>query len=165
MSHFFMQLKYKTTGAGCLDFTTINLKYVLFLCMKTNFGWLNLVHFSFLRQANHPRFVGENLNKNKEIYHRIESLAKKHQTSPIQLALSWVLHQGNDVVPIPGESSLIYNWHETNQDSLRSGFEFFIFSVFLPAFVCSWNQSRNVVSVHWHIVHLVVNFHCRDNKD
>ncbi|XP_020422906.1 peptide-N(4)-(N-acetyl-beta-glucosaminyl)asparagine amidase isoform X2 [Prunus persica] len=56
--------------------------------------------------ANHPRFVGENIDKNKNIYHRIESLAKKHQTSPVQLALSWVLHQGNDVVPIPGTTKI-----------------------------------------------------------
>lgn len=30
-------------------------------------------------------------------------MAKKHGCTPIQLALAWVLHQGNDVVPIPGE--------------------------------------------------------------
>ncbi|KAL1294334.1 hypothetical protein AAHE18_19G134500 [Arachis hypogaea] len=43
-----------------------------------------------------------NLKKNKKIYERIESLAKKHQCSPVQLALAWILQQGNDVAPIPG---------------------------------------------------------------
>ncbi|KAL7110710.1 hypothetical protein ACP275_05G042600 [Erythranthe tilingii] len=51
---------------------------------------------------NHPRFTGENWEKNKAIYFRLEELAKKHNCTPAQLALSWVLHQGADVVPIPG---------------------------------------------------------------
>jgi len=50
----------------------------------------------------HPRFVAENLERNKQIYLRMEELANKHQCSPAQLALAWVLHQGDDVVPIPG---------------------------------------------------------------
>ncbi|CAB4283314.1 unnamed protein product [Prunus armeniaca] len=59
---------------------------------------------SFL--ASNPRFIGENLEKNKNIYNQIESLAKKHQSSPAQLALAWVLHQGDDVVPIPGTTKI-----------------------------------------------------------
>ncbi|XP_050115761.1 perakine reductase-like isoform X3 [Malus sylvestris] len=54
----------------------------------------------------HPRLTGENLEKNKQIYHRIESLAKKHECSAAQLALSWVLHRGNDIVPIPGTTKI-----------------------------------------------------------
>ncbi|KAJ1385143.1 NADP-dependent oxidoreductase domain [Sesbania bispinosa] len=54
----------------------------------------------------HPRFQGENLDKNKNIYDRIESLAKKHQATPAQLALAWVLQQGEDVVPIPGTTKI-----------------------------------------------------------
>ncbi|XP_057735946.1 probable aldo-keto reductase 1 [Arachis stenosperma] len=50
----------------------------------------------------HPRYQAQNLEKNKKIYERIESLAKKHQCSPVQLALAWILQQGNDVAPIPG---------------------------------------------------------------
>ncbi|XP_062084497.1 probable aldo-keto reductase 1 [Humulus lupulus] len=59
---------------------------------------------SFL--ASHPRFQGENLNKNKHLYDRIESLSRKHQCSPAQLALAWVLQQGDDVVPIPGTTKI-----------------------------------------------------------
>jgi aryl-alcohol dehydrogenase-like predicted oxidoreductase len=51
----------------------------------------------------HPRFQGDSLDKNKTIYTRIESLARKHQCTPAQLALAWVLKQGDDVVPIPGK--------------------------------------------------------------
>ncbi|MCI24350.1 Aldo/keto-reductase family protein, partial [Trifolium medium] len=50
---------------------------------------------------SHPRFQAENLDKNKNIYDRIESLGKKHGCTPAQLALAWVLQQGQDVVPIP----------------------------------------------------------------
>ncbi|KAK3418414.1 hypothetical protein EUGRSUZ_H04374 [Eucalyptus grandis] len=54
-------------------------------------------------QERFPRFQPENLEKNKVFYTRIEKLANKHDCTPIQLALAWVLHQGDDVVPIPGE--------------------------------------------------------------
>ncbi|KAA8536997.1 hypothetical protein F0562_029475 [Nyssa sinensis] len=50
----------------------------------------------------HPRFMGDNFEQNKIIYTRIEALAKKHGCSTAQLALAWLLHQGDDVVPIPG---------------------------------------------------------------
>ncbi|WVZ69676.1 hypothetical protein U9M48_018425 [Paspalum notatum var. saurae] len=53
-----------------------------------------------------PRFAAENLEKNKQIYLKIEELANKHQCSPAQLALAWVLHQGDDVVPIPGTTKI-----------------------------------------------------------
>ncbi|XP_039139513.1 probable aldo-keto reductase 1 [Dioscorea cayenensis subsp. rotundata] len=56
--------------------------------------------------VQHPRFTGENLEKNKALYVRVENLAKKHQCSPAQLALAWVLHQGDDVVPIPGTTKI-----------------------------------------------------------
>ncbi|PAN29673.1 hypothetical protein PAHAL_5G243300 [Panicum hallii] len=54
----------------------------------------------------HPRFAADNLEKNKQIYLKMEDLAKKHQCSPAQLALAWVLHQGDDVVPIPGTTKI-----------------------------------------------------------
>ncbi|KAK7269168.1 hypothetical protein RIF29_21884 [Crotalaria pallida] len=56
--------------------------------------------------AFHPRFQAENLKKNRIIYDRIENLAKKHQCAPSQLALAWILQQGNDVVPIPGTTKI-----------------------------------------------------------
>ncbi|XP_059439357.1 probable aldo-keto reductase 1 isoform X1 [Corylus avellana] len=56
--------------------------------------------------AAHPRFQGDNLEKNKTVYARIESLARRHQCTPAQLALAWVLEQGDDVVPIPGTTKI-----------------------------------------------------------
>ncbi|MED6146195.1 palmitoyltransferase akr1 [Stylosanthes scabra] len=68
-------------------------------------GILEKLHASsFLNR--HPRFQAQNLEKNKNIYERVESLGKKHQCSPIQLALAWVLQQGTDVVPIPGTTKM-----------------------------------------------------------
>ncbi|KAK9069950.1 hypothetical protein SSX86_010348 [Deinandra increscens subsp. villosa] len=52
------------------------------------------------------RFTGENLTKNKVLFDRIEAMAEKHGCSTAQLALAWVLHQGNDVVPIPGTTKI-----------------------------------------------------------
>ncbi|OAY44226.1 probable aldo-keto reductase 1 [Manihot esculenta] len=54
----------------------------------------------------HPRFTAENVEKNKVFYTRIGNLAKKHGCSPAQLALAWVLNQGDDVVPIPGTTKI-----------------------------------------------------------
>ncbi|KAF8392311.1 hypothetical protein HHK36_022653 [Tetracentron sinense] len=56
--------------------------------------------------AIHPRFKGENLEKNKLLYARVANLAAKHDCTPPQLALAWVLHQGDDVVPIPGTTKI-----------------------------------------------------------
>ncbi|XP_050275025.1 probable aldo-keto reductase 1 [Quercus robur] len=58
------------------------------------------------RLALHPRFHGENLDKNKTIYSRIERLARKHQCTPAQLALAWVFRQGDDIAPIPGTTKI-----------------------------------------------------------
>lgn len=57
----------------------------------------------FCLQEYHPRFTGENFEKNKAIYFRLDKLAKKHGCTPAQLAIGWVLHQGDDIVPIPGK--------------------------------------------------------------
>jgi aryl-alcohol dehydrogenase-like predicted oxidoreductase len=49
-----------------------------------------------------PRFSGENLERNLAIVERVEEIARSKSATPGQLALAWVLHQGKDVVPIPG---------------------------------------------------------------
>jgi aryl-alcohol dehydrogenase-like predicted oxidoreductase len=54
----------------------------------------------FRRQ--NPRFQGENFNRNLELVARVEEIAKEHKCTPAQLALAWVLAQGDDIVPIPG---------------------------------------------------------------
>ncbi|GFS37196.1 NAD(P)-linked oxidoreductase superfamily protein [Actinidia rufa] len=56
--------------------------------------------------VGHPRFKGENLERNKILFVRFAELAVKHACSPPQLALAWLLHQGNDIVPIPGTTKI-----------------------------------------------------------
>jgi len=49
-----------------------------------------------------PRFQGENFAKNLDLVATVEDLAKEHKCTPAQMALAWVLAQGDDIVPIPG---------------------------------------------------------------
>jgi len=55
-----------------------------------------------------PRFQGENFNKNLELVQRIEQIAAEKKCTPAQLALAWVLAQGDDIVPIPGTKRRTY---------------------------------------------------------
>jgi aryl-alcohol dehydrogenase-like predicted oxidoreductase len=55
-----------------------------------------------------PRFQGENFERNIELVRRIETLARRQQCTPAQLVLSWVLAQGDDLVPIPGTKRRSY---------------------------------------------------------
>jgi len=49
-----------------------------------------------------PRFRGNNFQKNLDLVRRVEEIAKEKRCKPSQLALAWVLAQGQDIVPIPG---------------------------------------------------------------
>ena len=49
-----------------------------------------------------PRFQGENFEKNLALLDRVEAFAREKRCTPAQLALAWVLAQGEDIVPIPG---------------------------------------------------------------
>jgi aryl-alcohol dehydrogenase-like predicted oxidoreductase len=49
-----------------------------------------------------PRFQGENFQRNLDLVKRLEEIAREKKCTPAQLALAWVLAQGNDIVPIPG---------------------------------------------------------------
>jgi aryl-alcohol dehydrogenase-like predicted oxidoreductase len=53
-------------------------------------------------RRNHPRFQGENFQKNLDLVHRVEEIAREKRCTPAQLALAWLLAQGDDIVPIPG---------------------------------------------------------------
>lgn len=84
--------------------------YLTFCKTLSSFGSLFKLEliskFAFYQNWN-PRFQGENFKKNKPLYFRLEKLAEKHGCTPAQLALAWILHQGDDVVPIPGEWLLL----------------------------------------------------------
>jgi aryl-alcohol dehydrogenase-like predicted oxidoreductase len=54
------------------------------------------------RRLQHPRFQGENLDRNVTLVQRIEAIAREKKCTPAQLVLAWLLAQGDDVVAIPG---------------------------------------------------------------
>ena len=53
-------------------------------------------------RRNSPRFQGQNFQKNLDLVQRVEEIAAGKGCKPSQLALAWVLAQGDDIVPIPG---------------------------------------------------------------
>ena len=53
-------------------------------------------------RRNHPRFQGAAFQKNLDLVAAIGTMAADKGSTPAQLALAWVLHQGEDIVPIPG---------------------------------------------------------------
>ena len=53
-------------------------------------------------RRNNPRFQGANFDKNLELVERVREIAAERDVTPGQLALAWLLAQGEDIVPIPG---------------------------------------------------------------
>ena len=53
-------------------------------------------------RRRHPRFAAENLDRNIELTQRLKDMSRRKKCTVGQLALAWVLAQGNDIVPIPG---------------------------------------------------------------
>jgi aryl-alcohol dehydrogenase-like predicted oxidoreductase len=54
------------------------------------------------RLQRFPRFAEENFRQNMELVERVKEIADEKDATPGQLAIAWLLHQGDDVVPIPG---------------------------------------------------------------
>ena len=75
-------------------------------------------------RRNNPRFQGENFQKNLSIVERVQRVAERKACTPAQLALAWVLAQGDDIVPIPGskrrerleENAAAVDVHLTRED-------------------------------------------------
>ncbi len=59
------------------------------------------------RRTN-PRFQGENFDKNLKLVEKLEEIAAKKNVTASQLALAWILAQGQDIVPIPGTKRVKY---------------------------------------------------------
>jgi aryl-alcohol dehydrogenase-like predicted oxidoreductase len=53
------------------------------------------------RRSN-PRFAGDNFARNQALVERVEAIARRKGVTPSQIALAWLLTQGQDIVPIPG---------------------------------------------------------------
>ncbi len=60
------------------------------------------------RRRDHPRFLPENINKNKELLNSVEGIAAARHCTAAQVALAWLLAQGADIVPIPGTKRRAY---------------------------------------------------------
>jgi aryl-alcohol dehydrogenase-like predicted oxidoreductase len=59
-------------------------------------------------RRNSPRFQGENFYKNLQLVEQVKAIAKEKGVTPSQLALAWLLAQGDDIVPIPGTKRRSY---------------------------------------------------------
>jgi aryl-alcohol dehydrogenase-like predicted oxidoreductase len=59
-------------------------------------------------RRRNPRFQGENFDRNLELVERVREIAEEKDVTPAQLALAWVLRQGDDIVPIPGTKRARY---------------------------------------------------------
>jgi len=59
-------------------------------------------------RRSQPRFQGENFQKNLDLVREVEAIAREKGVTSSQLALAWVLAQGDDVVPIPGTKHVKY---------------------------------------------------------
>ncbi|MGA9852761.1 MAG: aldo/keto reductase [Gammaproteobacteria bacterium] len=68
-------------------------------------------------RRNHPRFQAENFRKNLDLAQRVQDIARERQVTASQIALAWLLAQGEDIVPIPGTKQQKYL--EENVAALR----------------------------------------------
>ena len=70
-------------------------------------------------RRNSPRFQGENFQKNLDLVQRVEEIAREKKCTASQLALAWVLAQGQDIVPIPGTKRRKYLEENVAADTIR----------------------------------------------
>lgn len=59
-------------------------------------------------RQNLERFQGQNFDHNMQLVKIVKSIGEKYNATPVQVALAWLLHQGNDIVPIPGTKHIRY---------------------------------------------------------
>ena len=60
------------------------------------------------RRRDHPRFSQENIDANVEMLQALQDIAVNHGVSPTQVALAWVLSQGDFILPIPGTTTIAH---------------------------------------------------------
>jgi aryl-alcohol dehydrogenase-like predicted oxidoreductase len=70
-------------------------------------------------RRHNPRFAGENFERNLELLARVKEIAREHDCTPGQLAIAWVMHQGRDVVPIPGTKRRSYLQQNVEAEELE----------------------------------------------
>ena len=75
-------------------------------------------------RRNHPRFQGENFYKNLDLVKEVGRMAEEKGCTTAQLALAWVLAQGDDIVPIPGNEAAALSrrqYRRSRRSAQRSG--------------------------------------------
>ncbi|BFU43368.1 aldo/keto reductase [Krasilnikovia sp. MM14-A1004] len=70
-------------------------------------------------RKNHPRFTGENFQRNLHIAYQVQQIADQLGATPAQVALAWVLAQGDDIVPIPGTKRVSRVEENTAADAVK----------------------------------------------
>ncbi|MDO7925468.1 aldo/keto reductase [Pseudomonas sp. KFB-139] len=70
------------------------------------------------RKTN-PRFIGENFQRNLRIVEQVKAVADESDATPAQVALAWLLAQGDDIAPIPGTKNLSRVEENTAADQLE----------------------------------------------
>jgi aryl-alcohol dehydrogenase-like predicted oxidoreductase len=93
-----------------------------------------------------PRFQGENFDSNMRVASVIQEMAKNKNATPAQIALAWLLHKGNSIVPIPGTKRRTYLEENVNATKLTlSETEMKTLDASLPAGIisgCRYNQQH-----------------------
>ena len=59
-------------------------------------------------RRRHPRFMGENLDRNLAIVDEVNAIARELDATAAQVCIAWVLSRGRDVIPIPGTKRVKY---------------------------------------------------------
>jgi aryl-alcohol dehydrogenase-like predicted oxidoreductase len=81
--------------------------------LTSTFAATDPIEISDLRGKLLPRFQGENVSKNQKLAQEFAKFAEKKGCTPSQLALAWLLKQGDDIIPTPGTKNIKYlesNW-------------------------------------------------------
>jgi aryl-alcohol dehydrogenase-like predicted oxidoreductase len=79
----------------------------------------DLPHDDYRR--NHPRFQGENFERNLRLVEVVEAIAREKGATPSQVGLAWLLAQGEDIVPIPGTKKRHYLEENLRATDVRLG--------------------------------------------
>jgi len=70
-------------------------------------------------RRNNPRFEGDNLEANIRIVEQVDAVARELSAKPGQVALAWLLAQGDDIVPIPGTKRVSYLEENVAADAIE----------------------------------------------
>ncbi|WVZ71568.1 hypothetical protein U9M48_020141 [Paspalum notatum var. saurae] len=88
------------------DFAHVFSVYIMVPCVYFGEERIVLSNGNFALLQHLPRFQPQNLDRNDQMFKRVDAMATRKGCTPSQLALAWLHHQGNDVCPIPGTTKI-----------------------------------------------------------